>query len=147
MWELWMHLVYDLLYIHFQIRQIPATNYNFYCEKDLLLCWSRFLKKNIFPVWDLVTTGKQIEKTYFVTKKNTSKLWRTWSMVLPVYNVLSHSHFFKVGEIMSLKYGNSMLLAGHILDLYLVRLSNAVSFCENYTKLYFDKKHLKKGIE
>ena len=44
-------------------------------------------------------------------------------MALPVYNVLSHSHFFKVGEIMSLKYGNSMLLAGHILDLYLVRLS------------------------
>ena len=68
-------------------------------------------------------------------------------MVLPVYNVLSHSHFFKVGEIMSLKYGNSMLLAVHILDLYLVRLSKAASFCENYTKLYFDEKHLKNGIE
>ena len=132
---------------HFQIRQIPATNHNFSSEKGLLLCCSRFLKKTFFPVWDLVTTGKQIEKTYFVTKKNTSKLWRTWSMALPVYNVLSHSHFFKVGEIMSLKYGNSMLLAGHILDLYLVRLSNAVPFCENYTKLYFDEKHLKKGIE
>ena len=43
-------------------------------------------------------------------------------MVLPVYNVLSHSHFFKVGEIMSLKYGNSMLLAGHILDLFDYRM-------------------------
>ena len=67
-------------------------------------------------------------------------------MALPVYNFLSHLHFFKVGEIMSLKYGNLMLPAGHILDLYLVTLSNAASFCKNYAKLYFDTKHLKKGL-
>ena len=39
-----------------------------------------------------------------------------------------------------------MLQAGHILDLYHARLSNAAPFCENYTKLYFDAKHLKKGL-
>ena len=37
-------------------------------------------------------------------------------------------------------------LSGHILDLYCVRLSNAAPFCENYTKLYFDAKHLEKGL-
>ena len=36
--------------------------------------------------------------------------------------------------------------AGHILDLYCVRLWNATLFCENYTKLYFDAKHLEKGL-
>ena len=35
----------------------------------------------------------------------------------------------------------------HILDLYCVRLSNAAPFCENYTKLYFDAKHLEKGLK
>ena len=33
-----------------------------------------------------------------------------------------------------LKYENLMLPAGHILDPYCVRLSNAAPFCENYTK-------------
>ena len=47
---------------------------------------------------------------------------------------------------MLLKYGNLILPAGHILDLYCVRLSNAAIFCENYTKLYFDAKHLWKGL-
>ena len=37
-------------------------------------------------------------------------------------------------------------MAGHIVDLYCVRLSNAASFCENYVKLYFDAKHLEKGL-
>ena len=36
--------------------------------------------------------------------------------------------------------------SGHILDLYCVRLSNAAPFCENYTKFYFDAKHLEKGL-
>ena len=36
--------------------------------------------------------------------------------------------------------------AWHILDLYCVRLSNAAAFCENYTKLYFDAKHLEKRL-
>ena len=37
-------------------------------------------------------------------------------------------------------------LAGHILDLYCVRLSNAGPFCQNYAKLYFDAKHLEKRL-
>ena len=40
------------------------------------------------------------------------------------------------------KYGS----AGRILDLYCVRLSNAAPFCGNYAKLYFDRKHLEKGL-
>ena len=36
--------------------------------------------------------------------------------------------------------------AEHVLDLYCVRLSNAAPFCKNYTKLYFDPKHLEKGL-
>ena len=31
--------------INFQIREIPATNHRFSCEKSLVLCGSRFLKK------------------------------------------------------------------------------------------------------
>ena len=45
-----------------------------------------------------------------------------------------------------MKYGNLMLPAGHILDLYRVRLLNAAPFCKNYAKLYFNAKHLKKGL-
>ena len=62
-------------------------------------------------------------------------------MALPVDHFLSHLHFFKVGEMMLLKYGNLMLPARHSLDLYRVRLSNVAPFYENYTKLYFDAKH------
>ena len=62
-------------------------------------------------------------------------------MALPVYNFLSHLHFFKVTEIMLLKYGNLMLPARDILDLYRVRLSNSALFCENYTNLYLEAKH------
>ena len=47
---------------------------------------------------------------------------------------------------MMMKYGNLMLPAGHILDLYCIRLSKASPFYENYTKLYFNLKHLKKGL-
>ena len=35
---------------------------------------------------------------------------------------------------------------GHILDLYCVRLLSAAHFCQNYAKLYFDAKHLEKGL-
>ena len=35
-------------------------------------------------------------------------------------------------------------LTGHMLDLYCVRLSKAAPCFENYTKLYFDAKHLEK---
>ena len=47
---------------------------------------------------------------------------------------------------MLLKYGKLMLPEGHILNLYRVRLLNVAPFCENYTKLYFDAKHLKRGL-
>ena len=36
--------------------------------------------------------------------------------------------------------------AGHILDLYCAWLLNATLFCKNYIKLYFDAKHLEKGL-
>ena len=85
--------------------------------------------------------------------KKYSKMWELWMnldyahLYIPVlvHNFLGHLHFFKKNEIMSLKYGNLMLPAWHILDLYWVRISNTASFCENYAKLYFDAKHLKKG--
>ena len=112
--------LWSFLYsINIQIRQIPATNHLCFCEKSLLLCGSTFLKKkkSFFPIWDLVTTGEQIEKKLFCHWKNTLKLWRTWPLALPVHNILSHLHFFKVVEIM-LKYGNLILPAGHSLDLY-----------------------------
>ena len=39
-----------------------------------------------------------------------------------------------------------MIPSGHTLDLCCVRLSNVASFCENYPSLYFDAKHLEKGL-
>ena len=36
-------------------------------------------------------------------------------------------------------------MPGHIL-LYCIQLSNTAPFCKNYTKLYFDAKHLEKGL-
>ena len=47
---------------------------------------------------------------------------------------------------MLLKYGNLMLPAGQISDLYCVRVSNAAPFCENYTKLCFNAKKIKNGL-
>ena len=38
-----------------------------------------------------------------------------------------------------------VLLSGHILDLYCVRLANVGPFSENYLKLSFDAKHLVKS--
>ena len=35
---------------------------------------------------------------------------------------------------------------GPNLDLLCVRQSDATPFCENYAKLYFDAKHLEKGL-
>ena len=40
----------------------------------------------------------------------------------------------------------SEIQPGHILDLYCIIPLNAARFCENYTKLYFDAKHLEKGL-
>ena len=39
-----------------------------------------------------------------------------------------------------------MIPSGHTLDLCCVRLSNVASFYENYATLYFDAKHLEKGL-
>ena len=122
--------------INFQIRQIPARNHHLSCEESLLLCGSRFLKKaSFFPVWDLVATGKQIEKNLFFHLKNTSKLWRKRSLALLVYNFLIHLHFFKVGEIMLLKYGNLILPAEHTLDLHCARLSKANPSSPSFVKI------------
>ena len=38
------------------------------------------------------------------------------------------------------------LCADPNLDLLSVQQSDAVPFCENYTKLYFNAKHLEKGL-
>ena len=73
-------------------------------------------------------------KAFLLNWFATTKTWRTWSLALSVHNFLSHLHFFKVGEIMLLKYENLMLPAGHILDPDCVWLLNAAPFCENYTK-------------
>ena len=64
--------------------------------------------------------------------------------------------FFKIGVLKNYaiftgkhlcwSYFLIKLQAGHILDLYCVRLSNAAPFCKNYAKLYFDAKHLEKGL-
>ena len=72
MWELWMHLDYDHLYIPLtsKWRKFQLQAIIFLVKKAY--CWvgQDFWKKKIFLVWDLVTTGKQIEKTtYFATEK------------------------------------------------------------------------------
>ena len=117
MWELCMYLVYDHFYI-------PLTSKSGKFQSQTI----------IFFVEPTVVLVKNSEK-------NTSKFWRSWSLALQVHNFLSHLHLFKVGEIMLLKYGNLMPPAGHILDLYRV-----APFCENYAKLYFNAKHLKRGL-
>ena len=42
---------------------------------------------------------------------------------------------------------NNLNKPEHILDLYCIQLSNAGPFCKNYAKLYFDAKHLEKGLD
>ena len=104
-------------------------------------------KKNIFSGLRSRYRRQANRKKLILPLKRTSKLRMTWPLALPVHNFLSHLHFSKwVRYVMLLKYENLMLLAGHILDLNCVQLSNAALFCENYTKLYFDVKHLEKGL-
>ena len=57
------------------------------------------------------------------------------SVWLPLYIFLYHYSRYKTPA-------NS----GYILDLYRVRLSNAVHFWKNYAKIYFDARHLEKGL-
>ena len=54
--------------------------------------------------------------------------------------------FFRSGSDNVVEYENSMLPAGHILDLYRVQLANTAPFCENYTTLYFDAKNKIFGV-
>ena len=94
-------------------------------------------------------------KAFLLNWFATTKTWRTWSLALSVHNFLSHLHFFKIGEIMLLKYENLMPPAGHIRPI----LRSTIERCpllrklyngENYAKLYFNEKQcktLRKGIE
>ena len=64
--------------INFQIREIPATKLHFSCEKKPIVVLVKISEKKkkkkkkkkkgkkatFFLVWDLVATGKQIEKNF-----------------------------------------------------------------------------------
>ena len=80
---------------------------SFFLWKKPTVVWAKISEKKttFFPVWDLVNTRKQIEKTSFATKKyfKTLKDMIIYT-VRSVHNFLSHLHFFKVVEIMFLKY-------------------------------------------
>ena len=132
MWGLWMHLDYDHFYIPLTSKQgkFQPKTIIFLVKKAYRCVGQDFWKKQFFPVRDLITRTNQPRKKLILPLKNTSKLWRTWPLSLPVHTFLSHLHFFKVGEVMLLKYENLMLAAGHLLDLYCIRLSNTASFCE-----------------
>ena len=115
--------------INFQIRQISAKDNHFSCKKSLL-----FLRVKI----------SEKKKSLFSGLR--SRCYRQANITFAFTFHQSHLHFSKVGELMLLKYGNLMLPAGYILDLYCVQLSNTAPFCENYTQLYFNAKHLKKRL-
>ena len=74
-----------------------------------------------------------------------------YTILLPKYVMIvvsSDIHTHKLchtctGKEWNYKYTH----AGPHLDLSCVRLSNAANFCKNYATLYFDAKHLEKGIE
>ena len=52
--------------INFQIRQIYPQIIVFLVKKPTVVCVKiSEKKKTFFPVWDLVTTGKEIEKNLF----------------------------------------------------------------------------------
>ena len=72
------------------------------------------------------------KKTYFATKKILQNFEGHDHWYCQYITFLSHLYFFKVSDVMLLKYENLMLPAGHILDLYHVQQSNAAPFCENY---------------
>ena len=106
---------------------------------------SRFLKKtSFFPVWDLVTTGKQVEKN-FATKK-----------ILQNFEGHDHWHcqYITFGDIYIFQSG-----WGNVVEIWEFDttsraysrpiLCSAIAcchLCENYTKLYFDAKHLWRGL-
>ena len=104
MWELWMHqdLWSFVYYINFQIRQILATNHKpqMFLVKKPTLVWVKISEKqSIFPSLRSRYRRQANRKNLILPIKNSSKLWRTWSVALPVYKFLIHLHFFKVGDI------------------------------------------------
>ena len=114
--------------------------------KKIYCCVGQDFWKNFSSLRSCYHSQANRKKTHFATTKILQNFeghgqWHCQYITFWVIYI-----FFKVGEIMSLKYGNLMLPAGHIIDLHLVRLSNAACFCKNYAKLYFDTKHLKKGL-
>ena len=55
-------------------------------------------------------------------------------------------HIWFPTDLACLSVKQFALQAGPNADLLCVRQSDAAPFCENYTKLYFDVKHLEKGL-
>ena len=68
----------------------------------------------------------------------------TWKHILSTATALKR--FFRIICWSTFLNAQTSVPAEHVLDLYCVRLSNAAPFCKNYTKLYFDPKHLEKGL-
>ena len=104
-------------------------------------------------MWDILKT----EKHRFTLSAPISQNGQTHSTICPLLltNCLSvFDHFVVLGlnglneflAFISFIYFISFIFTGHILVLYCVWLSNAAPFCENYANLYFDAKHLEKGL-
>ena len=107
--------------INFEIRKIIATNHNSSSEKSLLLCGQGFWKKNgaFFSLRSCYHTQAN-RKKLICHYKNTSKGWD---------NVVEIWEFDATGRAYSRPISHS-----------------TAPFCENYTKFYFDAKHLEKGL-
>ena len=78
---------------------------------------------------------------------------RIWKTLVPgepidyrnIFRLICHPANLK--DIRNIRELETVVLkSGHILDLYCVRLSDAVPFSENYAKLYFNAKNLEKGL-
>ena len=107
MGELWMDLDYD------KLDKFKSRTIIFLVKKAYCCVGQYFWKKNtIFSSLRPCYHRQANKKNLFCHWKNTSTRWRTWSLALSVHKFFSHLHFFKVGEIKLLKYGNLMLPAG-----------------------------------
>ena len=112
------------IFYNFQIRQIPSSHKTFSFWKKPTVVLVKISKKKISGLRSCYHRQAN-RKKLILPLKITLKLWRTWSLALPVHNFLSHLHFFKVGEML-LKYANPQ---HYILDLYRIQLSNSAPFC------------------
>ena len=104
-------------------------------------------------MWDTL----KIEKHRLILSAPISQNCQTHSTIslLLLTNCLSvFDHFVLLGlnglneflAFISFIYFISFIFTGNVLVLYCVWLSNAAPFCENYANLYFDAKHLEKGL-